>query len=61
MTRRDQIAAGLAAVAARIERACRRAGRDPAEVTVVVRFWILCGLFVAAGLGIFYAEWVVLL
>jgi phospho-N-acetylmuramoyl-pentapeptide-transferase len=32
-----------------------------AEVTVVVRFWILCGLFVAAGLGIFYAEWVVLL
>ncbi|MBT2521651.1 phospho-N-acetylmuramoyl-pentapeptide-transferase [Arthrobacter sp. ISL-28] len=32
-----------------------------AEVTVVVRFWILAGLFVAAGLGIFYAEWVVLL
>lgn len=31
------------------------------EVTVVVRFWILGGLFVAAGLGIFYAEWVVLL
>ncbi|MBT8159359.1 MULTISPECIES: phospho-N-acetylmuramoyl-pentapeptide-transferase [Arthrobacter] len=31
------------------------------EITVVVRFWILCGLFVAAGLGIFYAEWVVLL
>jgi phospho-N-acetylmuramoyl-pentapeptide-transferase len=30
-----------------------------AEVTVVVRFWILGGLFVAAGLGIFYAEWVV--
>ena len=30
-----------------------------AEVTVVVRFWILAGLFVAAGLGIFYAEWVV--
>jgi len=27
----------------------------------VVRFWILSGLFVAAGLGIFYAEWVVLL
>jgi phospho-N-acetylmuramoyl-pentapeptide-transferase len=27
----------------------------------VVRFWILGGLFVAAGLGIFYAEWVVLL
>jgi phospho-N-acetylmuramoyl-pentapeptide-transferase len=30
-----------------------------AEVTVTVRFWILGGLFVAAGLGIFYAEWVV--
>ncbi|WP_394941066.1 phospho-N-acetylmuramoyl-pentapeptide-transferase [Psychromicrobium sp. YIM B11713] len=30
-----------------------------AEVTVVVRFWILCGLFVAIGLGAFYAEWVV--
>ncbi|MBT1002153.1 phospho-N-acetylmuramoyl-pentapeptide-transferase [Paenarthrobacter sp. DKR-5] len=29
-----------------------------AEVTVVVRFWILGGLFVAAGLGVFYAEWV---
>jgi len=32
-----------------------------AEVTVVVRFWILAGLFVAAGLGVFYAVWVVLL
>ncbi|WP_026529589.1 phospho-N-acetylmuramoyl-pentapeptide-transferase [Haematomicrobium sanguinis] len=30
-----------------------------AQVTVVVRFWILCGLFVAIALGIFYAEWVV--
>jgi phospho-N-acetylmuramoyl-pentapeptide-transferase len=30
-----------------------------AEVTVVVRFWIIAGLCVAAGLGIFYAEWVV--
>ena len=29
------------------------------EVTVVIRFWIICGLFVALGLGIFYAEWVV--
>lgn len=26
------------------------------EVTVVVRFWIICGLCVAAGLSIFYAE-----
>ncbi|USQ77455.1 phospho-N-acetylmuramoyl-pentapeptide-transferase [Ornithinimicrobium cryptoxanthini] len=29
------------------------------EVTIVVRFWIIQGLCVAAGLGIFYAEWVV--
>ncbi|MGO4956422.1 phospho-N-acetylmuramoyl-pentapeptide-transferase [Luteococcus sp. Sow4_B9] len=30
-----------------------------AEVTVVIRFWIICGLAVATGLGLFYAEWVV--
>lgn len=30
-----------------------------AEITVVIRFWIICGLMVAAGLGIFYTEWVV--
>ncbi len=29
------------------------------EVTIVIRFWIIAGLCVAAGLGIFYAEWVV--
>ncbi len=29
-----------------------------AQVTIVMRFWIIAGLFVAAGLGIFYAEWV---
>ncbi|MGL4172778.1 MAG: phospho-N-acetylmuramoyl-pentapeptide-transferase [Actinomycetota bacterium] len=29
------------------------------EVTIVIRFWIITGLFVALGLGIFYAEWVV--
>jgi len=29
-----------------------------AEVTIVVRFWIISGLFVAAGIGIFYIEWV---
>ena len=28
------------------------------QVTVVIRFWIITGLTVAAGLGIFYAEWV---
>jgi len=29
------------------------------EVTIVIRFWIIAGLFVALALGIFYAEWVV--
>ncbi len=29
-----------------------------AQVTIVMRFWIIAGLFVAGGLGIFYAEWV---
>ncbi|MDQ1248583.1 MAG: phospho-N-acetylmuramoyl-pentapeptide-transferase [Actinomycetota bacterium] len=28
------------------------------EVTIVTRFWILQGLFVGAGLTLFYAEWV---
>ncbi len=28
------------------------------EVTIVVRFWIIQGLCIGAGLGIFYAEWV---
>jgi phospho-N-acetylmuramoyl-pentapeptide-transferase len=28
-----------------------------AEITVVVRFWIIAGLFVALGVGIFYLEW----
>jgi phospho-N-acetylmuramoyl-pentapeptide-transferase len=28
-----------------------------AEVTIVVRFWIIGGLFVAAGVGSFYFEW----
>ncbi|HVE26938.1 MAG TPA: phospho-N-acetylmuramoyl-pentapeptide-transferase [Sporichthya sp.] len=28
------------------------------EVTIVIRFWIIAGLFVAGGLGVFYAEWV---
>ena len=34
--RREQLRASLAAVHARIERACADAGRDPAEVTLVV-------------------------
>jgi phospho-N-acetylmuramoyl-pentapeptide-transferase len=29
-----------------------------AEVTIVVRFWLISALCVATGLGIFYAEWV---
>ncbi|MGN6743597.1 MAG: phospho-N-acetylmuramoyl-pentapeptide-transferase [Amnibacterium sp.] len=28
-----------------------------AEVTVVVRFWIIAGLCAAAGVGLFYLEW----
>ena len=28
------------------------------QVTVAIRFWIIAGLCVASGLGIFYAEWV---
>jgi len=29
-----------------------------AEVTVVVRFWLIGGFFVAMGVGLFYLEWV---
>ena len=29
-----------------------------AEITIVVRFWIISGLCVVTGLGIFYSEWV---
>ena len=29
-----------------------------AQVTIVIRFWIISGLCVATALGIFYAEWV---
>jgi phospho-N-acetylmuramoyl-pentapeptide-transferase len=28
------------------------------EVTIVMRFWIISGLCVASGLGLFYAQWV---
>ncbi|MEO6826244.1 MAG: phospho-N-acetylmuramoyl-pentapeptide-transferase [Microbacteriaceae bacterium] len=28
-----------------------------AEITVVVRFWIIAGLLIAAGVGTFYLEW----
>jgi phospho-N-acetylmuramoyl-pentapeptide-transferase len=29
------------------------------QVTIVIRFWIITGLCVAAGLGVFYAQWVI--
>ena len=29
------------------------------EVTVVVRFWLIAGISVATGMGIFYASWLV--
>lgn len=29
-----------------------------AEITVVVRFWIIAGVFVLSGVGMLYAEWV---
>ena len=29
-----------------------------AETTVIVRFWIIAGLAVAFGLGLFYAEFI---
>ena len=28
------------------------------ETTVIVRFWILAGLFVALGLGLFYGDFI---
>jgi phospho-N-acetylmuramoyl-pentapeptide-transferase len=28
-----------------------------AETTIVIRFWLISGLCVALGLGLFYAEW----
>jgi phospho-N-acetylmuramoyl-pentapeptide-transferase len=28
-----------------------------AETTIVIRFWLIAGLFVGLGLGIFYIEW----
>ena len=28
------------------------------QITIVIRFWIIAGLCVSAGLGLFYAQWV---
>ena len=30
-----------------------------AEITIVIRFWLICGICVAVGMGIFYGQWVV--
>ncbi len=32
-----------------------------AEITIVIRFWIIAGICVLAGLSLFYGEWVVTL
>jgi phospho-N-acetylmuramoyl-pentapeptide-transferase len=29
------------------------------ETTVIIRFWIISGMMVAAGVGVFYADWAV--
>jgi phospho-N-acetylmuramoyl-pentapeptide-transferase len=29
-----------------------------AEITIVVRFWIISGLCVLTGIGLFYIEWI---
>jgi phospho-N-acetylmuramoyl-pentapeptide-transferase len=29
------------------------------ETTVIVRFWIMAGIFVAVGVGLFYADFLV--
>jgi phospho-N-acetylmuramoyl-pentapeptide-transferase len=31
------------------------------EVTIVVRFWLIAGLFVASGIFLFYVEWLALI
>jgi phospho-N-acetylmuramoyl-pentapeptide-transferase len=28
------------------------------ETTIIVRFWILAGIGLSAGLGLFYVEWI---
>jgi phospho-N-acetylmuramoyl-pentapeptide-transferase len=32
--------------------------RGWAQVTVVVRFWIIAGLCTVSGIGLFYIEWI---
>jgi len=54
VSRRDELAAGLAAVEARIARACLDAGRDPVEVrpTVVTKFFPPSDVRLLAELGV---------
>ncbi|GGK68733.1 YggS family pyridoxal phosphate-dependent enzyme [Ornithinimicrobium pekingense] len=53
-SRRDELAANLAAVQTRIDDACRAAGRDPSEVTLVVvtKFFPGDDVVELAGLGV---------
>ncbi|GLI03570.1 YggS family pyridoxal phosphate-dependent enzyme [Phytohabitans aurantiacus] len=54
MTRAEEISAGLAAVNARIERACAAAGRDPDEITLIVvtKTYPASDVELLAGLGV---------
>jgi len=54
VSRRDELAANLAAVTARIAAAAVSAGRDPAEVTLiaVTKTWPAADLRLLAGLGV---------
>lgn len=54
MSRRDELAANLASTRARIEAACTAAGRDPAEVTLVVvtKFFPASDVRLLAELGV---------
>ncbi len=54
MSRHDDLAAGLGAVRARVDAACRVAGRDPAGValTVVTKFFPASDVGLLAGLGV---------
>lgn len=54
MSRRDQLAEGLARVRARIASAAGAAGRDPSDVTLVVvtKFWPASDVRLLAGLGV---------
>lgn len=54
MSRREEVAAGLASVRGRIERACAAAGRDAEEVTLVVvtKFFPASDVRLLADLGV---------